>query len=317
MFISYNLVEFGENLKKLRKSLGLSQIEIQRKTGVSVDTLRRIEKGDVIPRYETMELLSSIYKEDLLILLKNARKDKLLSEYHEQLDELITFYDEAKMATLEHEIQTFFSKDFQNSVVNPDEAHQLLELIQGTSLYHSRFKEDQAEAKKILLNSLKRTWPDFTLKRYKTYKYSYIELRILLLLSILIAEKNSVALSTEILFFIYDRLKNNSPSPYHHQLIIKIYTNLCYNYHLEDNQDQVIQMANQGIAFCLSYETTHGLNSLYYRKAIAQYQLGLPDYTSSLYKAFFMLKLTGNEELLKVYQDVTRDQYGIELDFDI
>ncbi len=314
MFISYNLVEFGEKLKKLRKSLGLSQVEIQNKAGVSADALRRIEKGEVIPRYETMELLSSIYKEDLLVLLKNARVDKLLSEYHDHLDELITFYDDDKMKALEKEIKENFSTDFQSSIVNPDEVLQLLELIRGTSLYNSRFKEDHQQAKKILLDSLRRTLPDFTLKKYKAYKYSYIELRILLLLSILIAEKDNVTLSTKILFFIYDHLKDNSPSTYHHQLIIKIYTNLCYNYHLEDNHDMVIETAEQGITFCLSYETTHGLNSLYYRKGIAEYQLGREAYKSSLLKAFFVLKLMGNDSLLEVYREVTKAQYGIELD---
>ncbi len=314
MFISYNLVEFGDKLKTLRKSLGLSQVEIQSKAGVSSDALRRIEKGEVIPRYETMELLSSIYKEDLLVLLKNARVDKLLSEYHDHLDELITFYDDEKMKSLEQEIKKNFSNNFQNSVVNPDEVLQLLELIRGTSLYNSRFKEDHEEAKKTLLDSLRRTLPDFTLKKYKNYKYSYIELRILLLLSILIAEKDSVTLSTKILSFIFDRLKDNSPSTYHHQLIIKIYTNLCYNYHLEDNHQLVIEMADQGINFCLSHETTHGLNSLYYRKGIAEYQLERSGYKSSLLKAFFILKLMGNDSLLEVYQEVTKAQYGIELD---
>lgn len=313
MFISYNLVEFGEKLKDLRKELGLSQLEIQRKAGVSSDTLRRIEKGEVIPRYETMEILSSIYREDLLVLLKNARIDKLLYEYHNKLDELIIFYHEEKMMALEEEIQKNFSKDFQNSMINPDEVLQFLELIQGTSLYNSRFREDHEEAKKILLSALRRSWPDFTLRKHKNYKYSYIELRILLLLSILIAEKDAIALSTDILHFIHQRLENNASSDDHHHLIIKIYTNLCYNYHLEDNHEKVIEIADQGIAYCLTLETTHGLNSLYYRRAIAEYQLGIPSYEASLQNAFFILNLTGNHSLLEVYQEVTKAQYGIEV----
>lgn len=313
MFISYNLVEFGEKLKDLRKDLGLSQLEIQRKAGVSADTLRRIEKGEVIPRYETMEILSTIYKEDLLTLLKDARIDKLLFEYHDQLDELIAFYDEEKMIALEEEIRGNFSSEFKDSVVNPDEVLQFLELIQGTSLYHSRFREDHEEAKTLLLGSLKRTWPDFTLRKFKNYKYSYIELRILLLLSILMAEKDKIYLSTNILFFIHNRLENNLSSMYHNHLIIKIYTNLCYNYHLEDNHEKVLELANKGIDYCLLIETTHGLNSLYYRKAIAEYQLGDPTYEESLQKAFFILHMTENHSLLEVYKEVTKAQYGIEL----
>lgn len=34
---------------------------------------------------------------------------------------------------------------------------------------------------------------------------------------------------------------------------------------------------------------------------------------SSLFRSFFILKLTGKEGLLAVYQKVTKEQYGIEI----
>ncbi|MBO1265318.1 helix-turn-helix transcriptional regulator [Proteiniclasticum sp. SCR006] len=312
MFISYNLLEFGEKLKELRKSLGYSQVEIQKLAGVSSDGLRRIEKGEVIPRYETLELLSSIYKEDLLELLKNARSNKLLTEYHDELDDIITCYDDQKMKKLEEDIRLGFTGKNESSIVNPNEVIQFLLLIRGASLYHSRFASDHKDARNILQDALKLTIPAFRLEDYKEYKYSYIELRILLLLSILIAEDQEVALSTKILYFILDRLKTSTTSKYQDFLIIKIYTNISYNYHLEDNHKRVIKVANEGIAYCLSRELTHALNSLYYRKGIAEYKLRHKTYKSSLFSAFFILKMTGKEELLDIYLDVTEEQYGIE-----
>ncbi len=44
MFISYNLEAFGEKLKELRRDLGYSQRELEKQSGISSDTLRRIEK---------------------------------------------------------------------------------------------------------------------------------------------------------------------------------------------------------------------------------------------------------------------------------
>lgn len=313
MFISYNLLEFGEKLKELRKSLGFSQVEIQKLAGVSSDALRRIEKGEVIPRYETLELLSSIYKEDLLELLKNARSNKLLTEYHDELDDIITCYDDKKMKKLEEDIRLGFTGKNESSIVNPNEVIQFLLLIRGASLYHSRFSSDHRDARNTLQDALKLTIPQFKLEDYKNYKYSYIELRILLLLSILIAEDQQVKISTQILYFILDRLKASTTSKYQDFLIIKIYTNISYNFHLEDNHRRVIRASNEGIEYCISHELTHALNSLYYRKGIAEFMLHHKSYKTSLFNSFFILKMTGNEELLDIYLEVTKEQYGIEL----
>jgi len=313
MFISYNLLEFGEKLKELRKSLGFSQVEIQKLAGVSSDALRRIEKGEVIPRYETLELLSSIYKEDLLELLKNARSNKLLTEYHDELDDIITCYDDKKMKKLEEDIRLGFTGKNESSIVNPNEVIQFLLLIRGASLYHSRFSSDHRDARNTLQDALKLTIPQFKLDDYKNYKYSYIELRILLLLSILIAEDQQVKISTQILYFILDRLKASTTSKYQDFLIIKIYTNISYNFHLEDNHRRVIRASNEGIEYCISHELTHALNSLYYRKGIAEFMLHHKSYKTSLFTSFFILKITGNEELLDIYLEVTKEQYGIEL----
>lgn len=313
MFISYNLLEFGEKLKDLRKSLGFSQVEIQKLAGVSSDALRRIEKGEVMPRYETLELLSSIYKEDLLELLKNARSNKLLTEYHDALDDIITCYDDQKMKKLEEDIRLGFTGKNESSIVNPNEVIQFLLLIRGASLYNSRFSSDHKDARNILQDALKLTIPTFRLAEYREHKYSYIELRILLLLSILMAEDHEVSLSTKILYFILDRLKASPASRYQDFLIIKIYANISYNHHLEDNHKRVIKTANEGIAYCISHELTHALSLLYYRKGIAEFMLRHKSYRTSLFSSFFILKMTGNEDLLDIYLGVTKEQYGIEI----
>ena len=56
-------------------SLKLTQHDVSNLTGVSVETLRRIENGRVIPKHETLDLLSPILKEDLNQLLLTYRID--------------------------------------------------------------------------------------------------------------------------------------------------------------------------------------------------------------------------------------------------
>ena len=315
MFISYNLVQFGEKLKNARKELGLSQVDIQNSAGVSVDALRRIEKGEVIPRYETLELLSAIYKQDLLELLKSSRNNKLLTEYFEELDGLITSYDEKKMKKLEDNIRRSFTSDNLSSIVNPNEVLQVLLFIRGASLYYSRISSDHIDAKNILLDALRLTIPGFKTNEFRTYNYSYIELRILLFLSILIAQNDEVELSNDILYFILDRLRNSSTSKFLSFLIIKIYSNLSYNYHLQDNHVKVIEISDEGISYCLRQETTYGLFLFYYRKGIAEYELKIETYIPTLYSSFFLLKVTNNQNLLDIYLEVTKQTYNIEIDF--
>lgn len=313
MFISYNLEAFGDKLKELRRDLGYSQRDLERQSGISSDTLRRIEKGEVIPRYETLELLSSLYKEDLLELLKECRSHKMLTEYYDSLDDVITTYNDEKMRSLEKEIRDSFKDNKDLVFINPNEVIQLLLLIRGTALYHSRFESDKTDAKNILLDALRLTQPSFNITQFMTYKYTFIELRILLLYAILLAEEKELPLSTKILYFILERLKKGAPTAYQMFLMIKIYTNICYNYHLEDAHKKVLLVADEALAFCEEKETTHGLNSLYYRKGIAEYHLKSKNYMSSLFRSFFILKITGKEDLLAIYQKVTKEQYGIEI----
>lgn len=53
MFSSYDLTSFSKKLKAIRKSLGFSQTEVYEKTGINSDTLRRLENGMSIPRFDT------------------------------------------------------------------------------------------------------------------------------------------------------------------------------------------------------------------------------------------------------------------------
>jgi transcriptional regulator with XRE-family HTH domain len=72
----YDLQSFGEELKNIRKSLNLTQKDVAEQISINIDTLRKIENGKVMPRQETLELLSIVFKKDLNeILLKYRLRD--------------------------------------------------------------------------------------------------------------------------------------------------------------------------------------------------------------------------------------------------
>ncbi|MBE0451732.1 MAG: helix-turn-helix transcriptional regulator, partial [Clostridia bacterium] len=69
----YHLDQFGAELRKIRMDCNLSQSEVYKTIGVSEDTLRRIEHGLVIPRLDTLEYLSALYKLDIATLFLKSR----------------------------------------------------------------------------------------------------------------------------------------------------------------------------------------------------------------------------------------------------
>ena len=221
MFVTYNLEHFGKELKKIRTSLGFSQAYVQEIVGVSIDTIRKIESGRVVPRYDTLELLSVAYKEDLLDLLKNSRSNKFLMEYHDELDYIITYYERGAAASLKEKLQENFSQDAGLSMVNPKEFDQFLIFVEVIDQFHigasnSRSLRDE------LVDALRLTIPNYRLRGFRRYKYTYIEFRILLLISLLIAKEGNFAFSNEILYYILEEISDKSITPSTYYLIINV-----------------------------------------------------------------------------------------------
>ncbi len=65
---------FGEKIRDLRRNFKYTQKNIYDITGIHTDTIRRIEKGESIPSFDTFEKLSCLYSIDLYELLKKYVK---------------------------------------------------------------------------------------------------------------------------------------------------------------------------------------------------------------------------------------------------
>lgn len=316
MFVSYDLVNFGNELREIRRSLGFSQRYVQQTMGINVDTLRKIEGGQVIPRYETLELLSVAYKQDLLDLLKNCRVNRFLMEFYDDLDYIITCYDRNAADQLKNALRDSFPQPHLSSLVNLNELKQFTTFVEAISAYFSGFSADRDYSLKKLTAAMRLTLPGFTIEDYGKFTYSYFEYRILLLISLFIAETEDFVLSNEILYYILERLSNSTYSTkYKDFLIINIHLNIAYNYHMLDEHAQVIEATEAGIAYCIKRKTHHALFSLYYRKGIAQLNLDSEAYLDSIATAFYLLKATGNYTLLNHYSQITEEKYGVCIPF--
>lgn len=78
-------MSFGENLKKARKAVGMTQIELARKTGVTERSVYNYEKNDRAPKISIVEKFASALGTSAEVLLdldlsKNHTFDSLEQE---------------------------------------------------------------------------------------------------------------------------------------------------------------------------------------------------------------------------------------------
>lgn len=84
-------LEFGKELKRIRKSKGLTQAELAEKSKLTIRTIQRIESGNVTPRSSTLRILSECLDYDFLELTQQNSRFKIPS----YIDDLFNFKSNA------------------------------------------------------------------------------------------------------------------------------------------------------------------------------------------------------------------------------
>ena len=313
MFSSYNLEPFGVELKRLRELNSLTQIDVQVLCGINPDTLRRIENGYVIPRYETLEILSDLYKVDLLDLLRNYRSNEKLYDYYDRLDSLICNYDIEILKDLSADFEEF-TEDGKTDLITPYTYDQFKLMIKGISQYFSAHGIERIKSVDTFVKSLKLSINEFELLKFKHFNYNIIEKRLLILIALGLAEQENYELSNDYLNLVLDNMDLETNVEYNvSQLIIKVYFQLSYNSHSLSLDKKALEYADKGISYSVEKNIMFGLYVLYYRKAVAEYQLNDENYVDSFNKSITILEIQNKLELAAIYKDITKKMYGINI----
>lgn len=314
MFESFNTEEFGKFLRDVRESLNLTQSDVERMTGLNRDTVRRIEQGKVLIRYDTLVLLSSAYKKDLLEDLKTYGSSSILLNYYRKLDDLIIHYDLETLQDLKRDFENFSKTEKIDNPIDYNSKRQFDKLLSGISNYMSQYIE---ESYKDFYESMVLGNPMFTIEDYKNFKYTVLEMRILLMLALVLSLQNKFITSNEILIYCLEQINLNKNSTMNEKLLgIKLYSNISYNYHRLDYNELALTYAKMGIEFCTKTYIFYGLANLLYRKGIAQYNLNIESYKDSLQQSVNMLIIENKNDLAQKYVEVTKESYGIILDLE-
>lgn len=315
MYATYRLTAFGKQMRKIRKLCNLTQANVQEATGVNIDTLRRIENGSVIPKFETLEILSGVYKVNILNVLNSFRVDNQITEIYRMLDKAIVDGDSDRVNKMNNLNDRIERLDRQN-IINKNEVIQLSVFAKATSCFHGNGNYEIESTINELCSSLGLTLINFKLSKFKNYVYSTFELRVLLLIGLLKKNVDQLDTSNEILIFCLDHVtqKDYVYSPELQMLIIKLYYNISYNYYNQSKDILALDFAEKGIQFCMSISSYYCLSLLFARKATAQLYLGMPEYKHTYKKALSLLYITDDIEHAEYIRKRTYDLHNVKID---
>lgn len=314
MFYSFDLHDFGITIRKIRKKCGLSQFKVKNKTGINEDTLRKLENGLVIPKYETLEILSSIYKCDLLKELQSCRTDQHFYKYYIKMDRIIANSEFSLIGELILEFNETIKSEIPSILINNDELEQFELFLSAIIEYSSKDNYNCTKAEQLLIDALKLTINEFEISRFSESKYNVFEIRILLLLGLVKEKTGDLLLSTSVFLFILEYLIDGNDTDCEVQkIILKIYSNISYNYHKADNHILALKYADKGIEYAINNSNMCFLYLLYGRKGIAEFLLGSSCYLDSVKKSIHLLEINKQYNLAELYKNTYYEKYKIRL----
>lgn len=315
MFDSINSTKFGQYLKTLRIKLNLTQASISDSTGINADTIRRIEIGQVIPKYETLSILSQVYKVDLVKKFTEYRTETTILSLYSSIDECLLNYDIDGIKEIRDYLLTDdISKLISSNLINRNELLQFKCYIDIKLLHLLNLPITTENSVDKLKEALQLTIPDFSISSYDKHTYNAFELRILISYALMWAALERFELSNQILLFTINRLMFLFPNDaLTSRYLLKIHFNISYHYHRLDLYEESLTHAELGINIGKSKHCFDELHTLYYRKFTAELRLNKPCYLHSLRKCILIMQLLGVEKLMDIYISVTKEKYDIDI----
>ena len=300
----YNLFLFGKRLKDIREKLGLTQKQVVDMALMDERTLRRMERGKVIPKLETLEALSVIYKTDLVSAIIESRITdySMLLQTQRNID--LKLINE-EMSNFDNELK-LIDKLLENI---ENEYYKILITQFKFFLYGIRYykNKEYQNAMDMYINAIKQTLNDFSLDNYKEYSFSLMEIRILMNIALVEDKCEQDEKYEGILKFCVNQCDENN----------EIYPRICHNlagvYRKKEEYSRALFYDNKGIEICKKNMFADTLAVLYYGKAFVEYRLEKTEYKKSLDLSLQLCKIFEQIELMKQIIVNCEDVLGIDM----
>lgn len=310
MIKPYDFKSFGARVKELRSALKVSLDTVSRATSVSVDTLRRIERGTYEPKLSSLSSLSTYYKTNIFSLLSRYQLDSDTLYLHRLIEHALVSDSLEKLERCK--IEVLKVKSQKTDLIYG----QMLTLL-DTLIAHQIDAGNVCNADiylSTLIICIQQTVPKFKLSHFNTYPYTFFELRILLFVATLLSNLKRYTEAIAISNYLLETYDTSIYADYDQICLhIKTIALLSYLYFLADQPKETLVAANKGIAVCTDRHSSYHLHMLYSRKAVAMKKLNHPDYEIYFTHAFSLIKMQNNPELAKKWRVITKERYNVDL----
>lgn len=308
----YDTTQFGNTIKNIRQQLKLTQKEVIELTGISENTIRRLENGIGLPKQETLDLLSVVYRQDISQVFLNFRmKDygiykELMNEMDKAFEASNTYWLSKCLGKLSSMAEAEMN-DYYKLILK-----QTIALLKGSILILN--SQEYEQARHYLTNGIKLTLNNFNYNNYREYNYNKIELQLLMNLSSVENKLSNFSLSTELAEHCVNIIKTVPDSDFGY-LNTKIYLNASYMNHFNGNNKKALQYANEGIAYNKITRSQYASGHLYARKGFAEHNLQLEKnlYMESFKKAYFYHEILDQPDLQALLVTVLKERCNIDL----
>lgn len=207
----YNLKLFGNKVKQIRNTLNLTQKDVSNISGVSMDTLRKIENGKVIPNQITLELISAVLKEDLntLLLKYRLKNTKMITELLDEIDKKLDNEDYENILIYYEKLKKLLVNEKEYDSINNEYVENIIK--QKNLFYNGILCNINSKDLDLSLSyyeaSIKITTPDFNVNKIYKFIYNDYELRILMNMGLIIFHNQSNLEGIDILKFCLKNTK--------------------------------------------------------------------------------------------------------------
>lgn len=301
-----NLISFGRTLEKIREGLSLTKVEVSNFSGINTETIRRIEYGEVLPKFETLDRFSNIYKMDITKLFIEYRvKDySYFRELHNIIENKINKDEISSLSEELYELETIL-QNIDDSSFYKISIQQLILLINSIVLYKQ--EKEYCEALTSLTNAVRLTTPGFSLENYKSFSYNSIEIRLLMNIGFVLNKLENTEKYLEILQFCADTVDSND----------SMHPKLCHNlagaYRRSEDFKLSLDYSNLAIRSAQEQSNYDGLYILYYGKGYSEYYLGMDNYKNTFKICLYLCEAFGKLELKETYISRIKIVLGIEV----
>lgn len=301
------MIKFSSEMKKIRNESGFTIDYVAFTTHISHTAIKSLEKGNTIPKIETLLSLSNFYGRDLIELLNTCKESYQILDFYKLLNQYMANDDKILLKKTAKEVSDFLeTEDLKH--VDYKKLIQLKMLFRGLELSSTCSAQTPKlieEALTLLTEALKVSNANFSIDNFQQFKYFSVEYNILFSISSLLGLRRQCKESNQILLHILNYFTSlSNQDSYYRSFTIKCLYMIAYNYHRVNEHDKALEYADRGINFCLENETFQSLTLLLARKSTALFYLGNKDWKIYRTQTLSLLEIQKRNDLKIKYDSI-------------